>query len=760
DGSQPAEGGPLGGGGSSGGKGPPGGGPPDRRNPPEERGPPGGNSPGGRPPRGPPRGSPPGGGGGGPPGGYGAYGPPFSDHSSSRGPRLKEELRPENLPSWDGDEDTAIQYFATIQELAEMGENLRSAMGRWLWTRLKDGSPIKEWYLMVSVELRRYMSQNYLNYLRAIRFHWLSENWAQRKQAEFGEMRFRQKGHADEKPIEFINRRIMYARMLMGTDGGGPEEVTTVLRAAPIAWHNILYAQSIVSTEDLITRIHNTSAQLLAAVEVHPSEALSSKELRYLKELARKEHRGYRPFRNRESSSKHGFQVTGETDEDVANSEDEEENKPAPEVFAAARQRPPPKDGYPYPKADHRRKEAKLVEESSLRSPEEEHVYSSAFEALLNENVASLYVDWEALESNPEASDKRPEVSREVFAANAPRVLVEEIEDEDDLAHQRKPKARVNALLEEVDRPLLDIVRLPRKRVSLPGRAAEGISVLSMKGSVLHSSDAPFDLRLDSCADISLMSEQCYLNLSNRPPLRQGMKLKLLQLTSKETRLKGYVQLPVFVRSKDGRILELETEVYVVSNMTVPLLLGEDFHQAYEITVSHSLEEGTLIQFGNSPHTVQACPVDRTKDHALVTRKTDSNLARFILAKSHRRNKARKRTEARKFGGDQRLVRVKTDVRILPNSVKQVPVESSFIDDRTWLVEKTMVVNSEDPVFAVPNTLITAASPVIPIANTSSRPKYLRKGDIVGQLVDPKGYLDMPRTSQELAALQDLATRA
>ncbi|KAA1478213.1 hypothetical protein DENSPDRAFT_742154, partial [Dentipellis sp. KUC8613] len=666
-------------------------------------------------------------------------------------------LRPENLPSWDGDEDTAIQYFATIQELAEMGENLRSAMGRWLWTRLKDGSPIKEWYLMVSVELRRYMSENYLNYLRAIRFHWLSENWAQRKQAEFSEMRFRQKGHADEKPIEFINRRIMYARMLMGTDGGGPEEVTTVLRAAPIAWHNILYSQSIVSTEDLITRIHNTSVQLLAAVEASPSETLSYKELRYLKELARREHRGYRPFRNRESSSKHGFQVAGESDEDAPNLEKEEESGPAPEVFAAARQRPPPKDGYPFPKADHKRKEVKLVEESNPRSPEEEHVYSSAFEALLNESVASLYVDWGALESSPDNRDPQPEESREVFAASTPRVLIEEVEDEDDLAHQRKPKAGNHALLEETDRPALTIVRLPRKRTSLPGRAAEGVSVLSMKGSVLHSSDTPFDLRLDSCADISLISEQCYLSLSNRPPLRQGMKLKLLQLTSKETRLKGYVQLPVFVLSKDGQLLELEAELYVVSNMTVPLLLGEDFHQAYEITVSRSLEEGTNIRFRDSPYTIEACPVDRTKDHALVTRKTDSNLARFILAKSHRRNKARRRTEARKFGGNQRLVRVKTDVRILPNSVKQVPVESSFVDDRTWLVEKTLVVNSEDPVFAVPNTLITAASPVIPIANTSSRPKYLRKGDIVGQLIDPKGYLDAPSNEQELVALQDKA---
>ncbi|KAI0037524.1 hypothetical protein FA95DRAFT_1506869, partial [Auriscalpium vulgare] len=272
----------------------------------------------------------------------------------------------------------------------------------------------------------------------------------------------------------------------------------------------------------------------------------------------------------------------------------------------------------------------------------------------------------------------------------------------------------------------MEIIKLKRKRTSIPGMSAVGVSVVSMRGRIMIPSGPLRDLRLDSCADISLLSKSTYDQLVNPPALRQGLKLKLVQLTAKEASLHGYVMLPIFVHTVDGRELQLEVEAYVVSNMSVPILLGEDFHQAYELAVERNLESGTR---------------SNGKEARIAKRVLGAPLARFILAKAHRRNKAKRRV-LRKDAEGPRSVRVSSDVKNPPHSVKRVQVSASFTDERTWMVEKSMVASSKAPVFVVPNTLLNQLSLYIPVANTSAHPKMLQKGEVVGHLVDPAKFLD------------------
>ena len=66
--------------------------------------------------------------------------------------------------------------------------------------------------------------------------------------------------------------------------------------------------------------------------------------------------------------------------------------------------------------------------------------------------------------------------------------------------------------------------------------------------------------------------------------------------------------------SETRDVLETEAEAYVVPNMTVPILLGEDYQQSYEISVTQNVELGTHIGFGQHDHRIRAKPVERTKD--------------------------------------------------------------------------------------------------------------------------------------------------
>lgn len=65
-----------------------------------------------------------------------------------------------------------------------------------------------------------------------------------------------------------------------------------------------------------------------------------------------------------------------------------------------------------------------------------------------------------------------------------------------------------------------------------------------------------------------------------------------------------------------------------------------------------------------------------------------------------------------------------------------------------WLVEKYLISDNDEAVFAVPNVLLTREQAMIPIANTSVVPQIIRKGDIVGQLLNPSGYFDVAKKEE------------
>ncbi len=115
------------------------------------------------------------------------------------------------------------------------------------------------------------------------------------------------------------------------------------------------------------------------------------------------------------------------------------------------------------------------------------------------------------------------------------------------------------------------------------GWSATGISILAMEGWVGWLEDKPIYLWHDSCADISLISEEYYKQLKNPPVVKRGAKLNLWQLTDKNAEIQGYIRLPIFSETVSGEIIETKVEAYMVPGMSVPILLGEDYQLNYEL---------------------------------------------------------------------------------------------------------------------------------------------------------------------------------
>ena len=107
---------------------------------------------------------------------------------------MKNEVRAEDIPSWDGKKGTAIRWFADIQEVAGNGRYVPWQIGQHLWLQLEEGSPVRTWYQFLTQDWKTWMKRHYLNFLYAVRQYYLGDRWQQERSTEYTLQRFRQDG--------------------------------------------------------------------------------------------------------------------------------------------------------------------------------------------------------------------------------------------------------------------------------------------------------------------------------------------------------------------------------------------------------------------------------------------------------------------------------------------------------------------------------------------------------------------------------------
>ena len=826
-------------------------------------------------------------------------------------PTIDSKLKQEDLPTWDGNPDTAIEYFWKVQQQATLGGYIPSALGYWLWLKLKEGSDVQNWFATLSFAEQSRMRGHWVDYLKGIKENYLGHTWQFDIGEAYKQQYFRQPGHEKELPKTFITRRIMYTRMLAKSDDGGPLEVHLVMARAPLAWRTILVLENIKSSSMLYTKAVEHEESLLAISKNQNTTVITADNLvstlRKMGYALEKPKFHYNFPQDKRvhitegqldvvpptTASKEAFTSTITPSENPLDTTDQV----LAEVYQVLkrRQRAPPPGGYMFSKNDHVTTKmgrlppspckccgsnnhwykecpdwAVYLEKTSKSSYStetegEDEYYQSAYSILLSQRVASMQVDSSKLKQDFEAAIlssssvrtakgcKSSEIPRgrkgvameevedefskeeksrpksasllmyqvddlEAIELDLPRtkhptenavspissappaspklqkhraVTVEEIEDEALTAQREKPKSP-NHLLESFDEgdisieealdentstleekevhhtsampeqehhspPLTNLpapppdsepIRLKRKRQTPPGFSSLGVSVLSTKGWVAGLDNEKVDLRLDSCADVTLISEDFFKSLKRAPRMQQGMKMQLWQLTDKDESLRGYVRIPIFMETTTGEVVESEAEAYVVPRMTVPILLGEDYQLNYEVGVTRNVETGTKINFAGTSHEITAMRVDRTPDFDRM-RQSSLLVSKYAKAKTHRRNKARRLRRKVKFGIDEQTVRAAEDYLLKPHQSRNIKVEGQMDEDKHWIVQKNLLANANDSFFVVPNTLISTRNPWIPVANPTDQPRYIRKGEIIGTLHDPDTFFDTPSSPEK-----------
>lgn len=271
-----------------------------------------------------------------------------------------------------------------------------------------------------------------------------------------------------------------------------------------------------------------------------------------------------------------------------------------------------------------------------------------------------------------------------------------------------------------------------------------------MLGRLNDKSEREIEARIDSGADITLISESLWKSLKRRPALRQGLKMELYQLTH-SAKISGYVKIPFWLQDVRGHWACLLLEAYVVPDMRVPLLIGEDTQIAYSFDVSHREGDKSRIRIGDADWEFPALTMRLpTEPEAFAILKRPEKIKSYLRKSRHQQSR-RKRNLKGALGP---VVRASMDIWIKPHHTANVPITGPFEGKNHWLVESYVADQGNLSFLATAACLINSDSPMVPVANLSFKRKRIRKGDPLGYLADPGSYFDHPKTPETLSEMQ------
>ncbi|KAF8995271.1 hypothetical protein BDZ89DRAFT_929621, partial [Hymenopellis radicata] len=272
-----------------------------------------------------------------------------------------------------------------------------------------------------------------------------------------------------------------------------------------------------------------------------------------------------------------------------------------------------------------------------------------------------------------------------------------------------------------------------KARVQPPGRGASGIAALHIKGWINSMDTAPVKGKLDSGADITLMSEDYFNSRRDLPALKEGMRIKLYQLTS-GAKIIGYTTFTYLVTTTDSKTISFEVEAYVVRGMMTPLLLSEDFQTSYELGVERRASGHAFVVLRKQGYRIEASS-SLSVDLGFTIHRSYANTSSFIRRKLARRSKAKRKPNALVIPPP---VYAAHDLVIKPGFVQYLEVIADWGERTSWVVDKVLIANEHEDVAAIATSWIHTENPYLPMANPGTRPIIIRAGDLVGQLLNPE----------------------
>jgi hypothetical protein len=231
------------------------------------------------------------------------------------------------------------------------------------------------------------------------------------------------------------------------------------------------------------------------------------------------------------------------------------------------------------------------------------------------------------------------------------------------------------------------------------------------------------------------------------------MKLSLFELTN-QAKILGFISLRIFMPAADGRVLEFVEEAYVIPEMNIPVLLGEDFQVNYEISMLWTAQEMRLL-------------VKQPMEwFDVIAHSTPPFVEDFQVQQRHPpeiRDHTAYLAASRNPSYDQGhwrmppLLKAERDVWICPGWVARIPVKGPVEGCDEWFMERVILPTRNGCFLAAPSMLVRTKELVVTVANTSPSTEWIQKGDILGVLHDPEQYLNRAEKEDQTQHLRAYA---
>jgi hypothetical protein len=146
------------------------------------------------------------------------------------------KLKPDIIPTWNGDDTSIIRWLTQIDELAQRSASVFKGLGDIVPTRFREKAAA--WWFSLPSDHRNSVTSNWDSLKKEIRAYWMNQSWIEKAQIRANQCRYRESGHSTKTPTKYVIQKLellsyVYNYTLSQT-------MSEILLKAPRMWSTVV----------------------------------------------------------------------------------------------------------------------------------------------------------------------------------------------------------------------------------------------------------------------------------------------------------------------------------------------------------------------------------------------------------------------------------------------------------------------------------------------------------------------------------------
>ena len=167
------------------------------------------------------------------------------------------KLKPETIPTWDGNENTLTRWIEKVRQLAATSPDIFEKLGKIVLRRFTDSTEV--WYYSISPKDCQPMEQDWGTLKSAIANYWMNHSWLEEQKLRANNARYQEAGYACETPSKYVIRKMDLIRLVDNHTNN--KIVQLIIKEPPDSWPSLLQpnlCKSVVQFQNTVKlpRIH------------------------------------------------------------------------------------------------------------------------------------------------------------------------------------------------------------------------------------------------------------------------------------------------------------------------------------------------------------------------------------------------------------------------------------------------------------------------------------------------------------------------